>query len=155
MDISKASNFERYVFDVVGRDRRGARALAAARDRRRFDLSGTPHAVRVAASGFVSGRSTHADRVATIRDVAARFGVVVDPHTADGIKVGLAHRDAAVPLVCIETALRKVRGDHPRGARPRPDRPAAYSDLEARPQRCERMGVDVAGLKAFIASHAS
>jgi threonine synthase len=157
MDISKASNFERYVFDVVGRDPAVVRALwqRLATDGG-FDLSGTPHAERVAASGFVSGRSTHADRVATIRDVAARFGVVVDPHTADGIKVGLEHRDAAVPLVCIETALPAKFAATIREALGRdPERPAAYADLESRPQLCVRMGVDVERLKAYIASHAS
>ena len=157
MDISKASNFERYVFDVVGRDPGVVRALwQRLATEGGFDLSGTPHAERVAASGFVSGRSTHADRVATIRDVAARFGVVVDPHTADGIKVGLAHRDAAVPLVCIETALpAKFAATIHEALGRDPDRPAAYADLESRPQRCERMGVDVAGLKAFIAARAA
>ena len=70
MDISKASNFERYVFDIVGRDPAAVRALweSLARDGG-FDLAGTPHWPRVAASGFVSGVSTHADRIATIRDV--------------------------------------------------------------------------------------
>jgi threonine synthase len=157
MDISKASNFERYVFDVVGRDAGVVRALwqRIATDGG-FDLTGTPHAARVAASGFVSGRSTHADRVATIREVAARYGVVVDPHTADGIKVGLAHRDPAVPLVCIETALPAKFAATIREALGRdPERPAAYADLESRPQRCERMGADVARLKAYIAARAA
>jgi threonine synthase len=157
MDISKASNFERYVFDVVGRDAGVVRALwqRIATDGG-FDLAGTPHAARVAASGFVSGKSTHADRVATIREVAARFGVVVDPHTADGIKVGLAHRDPAVPLVCLETALPAKFAATIREALGRdPERPAAYGDLESRPQRCERMGADVARLKAYIAARAA
>ncbi len=61
MDISKASNFERFVYDVVGRDAAAVRALWAQLQRDGgFDLSGTPHWPRVAAAGFVSGRSTHA-----------------------------------------------------------------------------------------------
>ena len=99
--------------------------------------------------------STHADRVATIRDVATRFGVVVDPHTADGIKVGRAHQDAAVPLVCIETALPAKFAATIREALGRnPERPAAYADLEARPQRCLRLPADAPRVKAFIAAHA-
>jgi threonine synthase len=76
MDISRASNFERFMFDMAGRDPAALRDLWArlARDRA-FDVAGTPIADRVAQSGFVSGHSTHADRVATIRDVHRRFGV--------------------------------------------------------------------------------
>src|SRR5487761_2548494 len=70
-----------------------------------FDVAGTPLWGRVRESAFASGRSTHADRVATIRDVHARCGALVDPHTADGIKVGRELRQPDVPLVCIETAL--------------------------------------------------
>src|SRR5947208_16328945 len=80
MDISKASNFERFVFDLVGRDPAVVRELwvQVVRDGG-FDLAGTPSERRLAESGFVSGKSTHADRLATIRHVAERFGVIVHP----------------------------------------------------------------------------
>jgi threonine synthase len=156
MDISKASNFERYVFDVVGRDPAVVRALwERLATQGGFDLSGTPYAAAVAGSGFVSGTSTHADRLATIRDIAARYGVVVDPHTADGITIGLRYREQGVPLVCIETALPAKFAATIREALGRdPQRPAAYAGLEARPQRCERLPADAARVKAFIAAHA-
>ena len=109
----------------------------------------------MAASGFVSGVSTHADRIATIRDAHARYGVVVDPHTADGLKVGREHRDPAVPLVCIETALPAKFAATIREALGRePERPAAYADLEQRPQRCTVLPADVERVKAYIAAHA-
>ena len=112
MDISKASNFERYVFDLLERD--GAKVKRYFTSAEGFDLSLVPR------PGFVSGRSTHADRLATIRDIHAKYGVIIDPHTADGVKVGLAHREPGVPLICMETALpAKFADDHPRGARPR------------------------------------
>jgi threonine synthase len=134
MDISKASNFERFVFDLVGRDPAALRALWAQLDADGgFDLKATPHWPRVAAAGFVSGRSTHADRIATIRDVAARFGIVVDPHTADGLKVGREWREALGR---------------------EPERPAAYVGLEARPQRSTVLPADAERVKAFIAAHA-
>jgi len=156
MDISKASNFERYVFDVVGRDPAVVRALwQRLEGEGGFDLSGTPYAANVAASGFVSGMSTHADRLATIRDVAAQCGVVVDPHTADGIKVGREHREDGVPLVCIETALpAKFAATIHEALGRDPGRPGAYDDLELRPQRCERLPADAEQVKAFIAAHA-
>ena len=157
MDISKASNFERYVFDIVGRDPAVVRRLWAELDRDGgFDLAGTGYGERVAASGFVSGRSTHADRLATIRDVAQRFGVVIDPHTADGVKVGRELRPAGMPLVCIETALPAKFGTTIREALGRePDRPRAYTGLEARPQRVTVLPADAAAVKAFIARHAA
>jgi threonine synthase len=155
MDISKASNFERFVFDAVGRDPAIVRALWARIDRDGgFDLAGTPHWQRVADSGFASGTSTHADRIATIRAAHARYGVTVDPHTADGLKVGLDRRDPGVPLVCIETALPAKFAATIREALGRdPERPAAYADLEARPQRCEALPADVECVKHYIAAH--
>jgi threonine synthase len=156
MDISKASNFERYVFDVVGRDPAVVRALWARIDREGgFELAGEPHWARVAASGFVSGVSTHADRIATIRRTHRRHGIVVDPHTADGLKVGLERRDRQVPLVCIETALPAKFGAAIKEALGRePARPAAYADLEQRQQRVTVLPAAVDSVKAYIAAHA-
>jgi threonine synthase len=157
MDISKASNFERFVYDVVGRDAATVRALWAQLQRDGgFDLSGTPHWPRVAAAGFVSGRSTHTGRLATIRDVHARYGIVIDPHTADGVKVGRELRDPAVPLVCIETALPAKFATTIREALGRePARPAAYAELETRPQRFSVLPADAARVKKYIEERAA
>ena len=156
MDISKASNFERYVFDVVGRDAavlRGLWTQIGVMDG--FSLAGTPHWQRVAASGFVSGTSTHADRIATIRDCFARYRVIVDPHTADGVHVGRLNRDNEVPLICIETALPAKFAATIREALGRdPDRPSAYTDLEGRSQHFNVLPADAERVKAYIAAHA-
>jgi len=156
MDISKASNFERYVFDIVGRDPATVRLLWGMITREGgFDLCGSRHWPRVAASGFVSGVSTHRDRIATIRDTFARCGVIVDPHTADGLKVGREKRDPAVPLVCIETALPAKFAATIREALARdPELPPGYADLEARPQHAHELPADVEQVKAYIAEHA-
>ncbi len=157
MDISKASNFERFVFDLVGRDPAVVRELWARVVREGgFDLAGTPYRRRLIESGFVSGKSTHADRLATIRHVAKRYGVVVDPHTADGIKVGLELRDPDVALICIETALpAKFAATIREALGGEPERPAAYAQLENLPQRFDVLGVDAAAVKAYIAARAS
>jgi threonine synthase len=156
MDISKASNFERYIFDIVERDPATVVKLWQQLEHDgSFDLGSTPYAPNVAASGFVSGMSTHADRLATIRDMATRCGIVVDPHTADGIKVALEQREQGVPVVCVETALPAKFASTIRAALGRdPERPAAFADLESRPQRCERVTADAVRIKAFIATHA-
>ncbi len=157
MDIAKASNFERYVYDLLEHDGAQLRTLWAALDARgAFDLSASPYFRNVPETGLVSGRSTHADRIATIRAVHARYGVTVDPHTADGIKVGLEYRDAEVPLVCLETALPAKFAETIEEALGRaPERPAGFEDLESRPQRYEVIEADAEAVKRFIAAHAA
>ena len=156
MDISKASNFERFVFDAVGRD--PARLAALWRElesRGEFSLAGTPAWGEVGAAGFLSGRSTHADRLTTIRDVQSRYGVVVDPHTADGIKVGREHRDPDVPLVCVETALPAKFAATIREALGRePGRPDAFVGLEARPQKCVTLPARAAAVRDYLVAYA-
>ena len=157
MDISKASNFERFMFDAVGRDPRALATLweALARDGE-FDLAATPWWAGVREAGFASGRSTHAERVETIRDVHERFGVLIDPHTADGVNVGRALMLPGVPLVCVETALPAKFAATIREALGRdPERPAAFEGLEDRPQHCEVLPPDAERVKAFIAAHAA
>jgi len=156
MDISKASNFERFVFDLVGRDPARLRALWDDLARRgAFDLAGTDAWRGIGAWGFVSGRSTHADRIATIRTIEGRYGRVVDPHTADGLKVGLEHRDRAVPLLCVETALPAKFAATIREALGRdPERPDAFDGLESRPQYRTVIANDADAVRSYIASHA-
>jgi threonine synthase len=144
MDISKASNFERYAFELVGRDSGRVVALweKLARDGE-FELPG--------AAGFASGRSTHAERLATIRRVRQKYGLVIDPHTADGVKVGLEQREAGVALICLETALpAKFAATLVEALGEAPERPAGFEDLEKRPQRVEVIMPDARAVKRFI-----
>jgi threonine synthase len=111
---------------------------------------------RVADSGFVSGSSTHAGRLATIRRVWKDYGVMIDPHTADGIKVGLEHREQDVPLVCMETAQPTKFAEMIREAIGRePSRPAGFKNLEKLPQRFEVMDADVGQVKHYISGATS
>jgi threonine synthase len=152
MDISKASNFERYVFDLLGRDAARVRELWRRLDEEgEFDLARAPEYARVRETGFVSGRSTHDERLRTIRSLHQRFGVLIDPHTADGVKVGLEQRDPLVPLVCLETAQPAKFAATIRAATGRdPQRPAELADLERRPQRFEVVPNDAEALKRRI-----
>ena len=154
MDISKASNFERWMFDIVGRDPDIVRELWWEIDTRgQFHLAGTPFHEAVRRSDVESGRSTHVDRLRTIRTVEQRYGVVVDPHTADGIKVALEHRDPAVPMICLETALPAKFSETIIEALGRaPERPSAFAGIESLPQRYERIAADVDAVKARIAA---
>jgi threonine synthase len=154
MDISKASNFERFVFDAAGRDPERTRELFAEVERRReFTLTPAEQA-RLPALGMVSGRSTGADRLATIRQVHEAHGEVIDPHTADALKVGREHVQAGTPMVVLETALAAKFGATVHEAIGiEPARPARFAGIEALPRRFVTMPVDVAALKALIAEN--
>ncbi|MDD5177310.1 MAG: threonine synthase [Sterolibacterium sp.] len=156
MDISKASNFERFVFDLVGRDASTIRELWGQVDGGgAFDLSSTAQFARIAEYGFVSGASCHADRLATIRRVWSQYGVMIDTHTADGLKVGLEKNDSGIPLVCLETALPIKFEDTLREALNRePERPVGLDGIEDLAQRFEVMAVDAQAVKDYIAAHA-
>ena len=152
MDISKASNFERFIYDVTGRDGELTNRLWRQLDRDgAFDLSGTLFFDRVPRFGFVSGSSTHHDRLETIRRVYRESGQIIDTHTADGVKVGLEHREEGVPLVCLETALPVKFAEAIREALGRdPEVPAGLENLERLPQRFTVLDPDIDAVKSFI-----
>jgi threonine synthase len=157
MDISKASNFERFVFDLLGRDAARTQVLfgqALARDGQ-FDLSADPLFAQAASRyGFVSGKSTHANRLDTIRDTWERFGQMIDTHTADGVKVAREHIRDNVPMVVLETALPiKFAATLVEALGREPERPAKFEGIEALPKRVQVMPADVAQVKAYIAAH--
>ncbi len=152
MDISKASNFERFVFDLVGRDSQTVAALWRQLDRDGvFDLSATPHFKRIAQFGFVSGSSCHADRLQTIRTVYRKYNQLIDTHTADGVKVGLEHCEAGVPLICLETALpAKFAATIREAVGIDPPVPYGLDGLEKLPQRFSVLDADDAAVKDLI-----
>ncbi|MFP5398374.1 MAG: threonine synthase [Gammaproteobacteria bacterium] len=159
MDISKASNFERFVFDLLGHDPAAAVRTAdlfgvQVPQRGGFTLAPGEFA-RVADFGFVSGRSAHADRVATIRDTWQRHRVMIDTHTADGLKVAREHLDPGVPMIVLETALPAKFAATIREALGRePDRPAALGALESLPRRFTVLPAQVEAVRHYIEQHA-
>ena len=155
MDISKASNFERFVFDLLRRDAaRTAQLFGPALNQDGgFTITATEFA-RIAGFGFVSGKSSHADRLATIRDTWQRFGVMIDTHTADGLKVAREHLQAGVPMIVLETALpAKFAATIQEAIGREPDRPAALDGIESRPKRFVVMPADAAAVKRYIVEH--
>ncbi|TSD60894.1 threonine synthase [Variovorax sp. KBS0712] len=157
MDISKASNFERFVFDLVGRDPAKLRQLFV--DdlglTGSFDLSADP-AFRQAAErfGFRSGRSTHADRLSMIRDTEKRFATLIDPHTADGLKAAREQLTPGVPMVVLETALPiKFAATVVEALGEEPARPKKFEGIEALPKRVVQLPADAEAVKAYIAQH--
>lgn len=160
MDISKASNFERFVYDLVGQDSERTAALFRKVDTHGgFDLSGGPGSdgdefARVGDYGFASGKSTHLDRLDTIRMAFDDYGITVDTHTADGIKVAREHIEAGVPMIVLETALAaKFNETILEAIGVDAERPAGFEDLELLPQKFVLMRPNVDEMKTFIAAH--
>lgn len=152
MDISKASNFERFVFDLVGRDPVVIRDLWSKVDQgKAFDLSTTVYWKDLPKFGFVSGRSSHTDRINTIRFAQGRYQVMLDTHTADGLKVALEKRQPGVPMIVLETAqpakfeetIREALGAEP-------VRPAELAGIENLEQHVVVMDPDVEAIKRFV-----
>lgn len=157
MDISKASNFERFVFDLLGRDGPRVNALfnLALAQKGQFDLSSDP-VFSLAASryGFESGKSTHTDRLATIQTTYQRFGMMIDTHTADAVKVAREHLSPGIPMIMLETALPiKFASTIVEALGQEPHRPARFEGIEALPKRVTRMAADATLAKDFIARH--
>ena len=159
MDISKASNFERFIYDLLKGDTDRVRQLFHKVEREGgFDLSGKPGSdgnefVGIEQFGFLSGKSTHTDRIKTIQDAAARYQLVVDTHTADGIKVAREHIEQGVPMIVLETALPAKFNETIREALGRDaERPAGFENIESLPQRFDVMAADAAEIKRYVAT---
>jgi threonine synthase len=157
MDISKASNFERFIWDMVDQDgEKVAWLWKQVGEKGGFDLSTDKAWEKIEEdSGFASGRSLHEDRIATIRQVRKDYGTVIDPHTADGVKIANRLRERGTPMICIETALpAKFEATIVEALGEAPPRPAGFEAIEDRPQKCDVIGVDVPALKDYLAARA-
>ena len=156
MDISKASNFERFIFDLVGRDATRLAGLFGEELPRTgcFDLSQDPVFAQAADRyGFLSGKSTHADRLATIRDCYERLGVMIDTHTADGVKVAREHPQTGETMIVLETALPiKFAVTIEEALGRAPDVPERFRGIEDLPKRVQVIPADVEVVKHLIAT---
>ncbi len=157
MDISKASNFERFVFDLLGRDAARVKDLFGRQlaETGQFALGADPAFAQAAQRyGFASGKSTHADRLATIRDTWERHHVMIDTHTADGLKVAREHLEPGVPMIVLETALPiKFAATIVEALGREPDRPAKFEGIERLPKRVTVVPADAQRVKDYIAAH--
>ncbi|BDW10772.1 threonine synthase [Polynucleobacter sp. SHI8] len=152
MDISKASNFERFVFDWLERDGSLVKDLFAQVEQHGgFDYSQHPARERIQQFGFVSGRSTHTNRIETIQQVSRKYGVVIDTHTADGVQVARNYLQPGIKMLVLETALPvKFSETIETALGYLPDRPDAFVGIEDLPQRIFTLSPQVNLIKEFI-----
>ncbi len=159
MDISRASNFERFIFDALGRDAARVNELFGTRVKEGgFDLSDDVAFEALARDfGFLSGKSVHSDRVETIRDIWERLDVLVDPHTADGIKVAQdLTEQVQTPIVCLETALPVKFSETINEAIGRdPEVPERFAEIMDADRHVIDMPNDAEAVKRFIAENAT
>jgi threonine synthase len=156
MDISRASNFERFVYDLVGADAgHVVRLWQDLAQNGQFDLSDMLPSF-TAQYGFMAGVSSHADRLATIRTVYEHSGVVIDPHTANAVKVANAYTEPGVPMLVLETALPVKFADTIRAALGwAPPLPEALADLETREQYVHLVDCNAQSVKTYLRQHAA
>ncbi len=153
MDISLASNLERLIRAWLGSEMTYSMYVDRLPARGQFDVGEFPEFVDIKEKlGFVSGKSTHADRLRTIKEVNERYGVILDPHTADAWKVAVEHQFFHGAVIVLETALAAKFADTIKEAlgvtAPIPDH---LKDLEQLPRRVEVLPPDVDVIKRYIA----
>lgn len=152
MDISKASNFERFIFDLLQRDgSKVAKLFAQVEQEGGFDLSSATLNQEIAKFGFVSGKSVHTNRLETIRNIRSTYQVTIDTHTADGVKVAREYLKPGIKTLVLETALPIKFGQTIQEALGEaPERPKSFEGIENLPQRVIEMPADVQQVKDFI-----
>ncbi len=152
MDISKASNFERFIYDLVGRNPKIVAELwSQVESNGYFDLSNTEYFEKIQNYGFKSGSSNHQDRIEIIREIKSHYDLVIDTHTADGIKVAKDFRQEGIPMICLETALpAKFEATVIEALGHKPDRPANHEGIEDKPRKYDVMKPNIENIKTYI-----
>lgn len=157
MDISKASNFERFIFDLTDRNPEVLRSLWGKIDQgESFDLSNTGYFGKVSDYGFTSSSSSHQNRIDFIKLLHNEYSLIVDTHTADGFKAAFDHFDQSegIPMVVLETALpTKFEETVMEAITIKPPRPKGLSNIEQLPQKSFEVDNDINQVKKFIESH--
>ncbi len=155
MDIQLASNFERLLFDLVGRDGARVRAQMAALGRDGA-FAVAPAELARAARHFASARVDDDQTLATIAEVFKESGLLIDPHTAVGLHAARAcHHDPATPIVVLATAHpAKFPDAVARATGVRPELPEPLADLLEREERYDVLPNDLAAVESHIRDRA-
>lgn len=156
MDIMISSNFERMLFDLVGKDGDFINNLMA-------KFKSEP--VSIGDDAFAKARelfdSYAVDDEATVATIRAEFEAteyLLDPHTAIGVKAARkCQRDAAVPMVTLATAHPAKFADAvlKAGQSEEPALPHHMADLFEREERYTVLANELATVQAFVGKNAS
>ena len=155
MDIQVSSNFERLLFETLGRDSAAVRRLMA-------DLAGPSHGfiipdaalARIRAK-FGSGACNEAETAREIARVLGETAEIVDPHTAVGCHVGRFHMLRDTPMVVLATAHPAKFPDAVEAACGiRPSLPGRLSDLMAKPERFDILPKELGAIQSHVVQRA-
>ena len=148
MDIQISSNFERYLFEAAGRDPGVIRGLMKdLADRKRFELGALWPIVK---ADFAAAAASESDVATCIRETKAKYGYVLDPHTACGV-VAADRVGASGDMVVLATAhpakfpdaIEAITGA-------RPGLPARLADLMTDAERFDVVANDLATVEQFV-----
>ncbi len=153
MDISKASNFERFIFDLFDRDGKKVKKLFEELNQNKFfDISNTEKFKNLKKFSFKSGKSTHKNRLETIKKVKDKYNIFIDTHTADAVKVALEQREVNVKTIVLETAQAiKFEGVVNESLGEKVARNADFQGIEEKIQKVYICNPDSKTIKNFIA----
>lgn len=157
MDISKASNLERFVFDLVGRDAKKLASMwTSVESGEGFELDEETFKLMNEKYGLSSARSTHQDRIEMIQQIHKQYGLEIDTHTADGVKTGLSSREKGIKMVVMETALAaKFEDSIVEALGQKPYRPPHLHNIEDLDQKSVVLAANTDVLKKYIVDNIS
>jgi len=151
MDIQVSSNFERLLFEMNGRDGGlTAEQLRVFRDKGTLAVEQDQYQQWIAPT-FRAGRANNHDTLATIRQVHESTGMLIDPHTAVGVKAAREFAEDGVPMITLATAHpAKFPDAVERATGVRPELPAHLSNLFDLPEQSTDLPNDLAAVEAFV-----
>ncbi len=156
MDIQVSSNFERLLFELLGRD--GAATAAVMRRFREEGRMPVPDAAWREATALFRGFTLDDEgTLGEIRHLWQSAGYLADPHTAIGTAAAraLAPEDPAIPVVVAATAHPAKFPDAVEAAIGlRPPLPPRLADLYEREERYAPAAADLAEVEAAVRGHA-
>jgi len=157
MDIQVASNFERLLFELKGRNGAAVtRAIAAFR--RDGALPPDDQAWHAAGKLFAGQRVDDAATLAEIGQTYRRTGRLIDPHSAVAVaaaRAELARDESAAPMVALATAHpAKFSETVERATGIRPQMPDALVEIMEKPEQVTALPNDIAAVSRFIRERA-
>ncbi|MBI2515927.1 MAG: threonine synthase [Opitutae bacterium] len=144
MDIQVASNFERFLYYVVGEDAARVRQIMA-----QLKVDGGYRLANLDRDTFSSSCATDADIVRLIREVHQRYDYVIDPHTACAFQSLNPERTSIV----LSTAHPAKFPDVLRSAIGLGPVHPSLEALKSRPVVKQRIAADTAAVEAYITQH--
>ena len=154
MDIASASNFERFIFDLTGRNGGKVSDLwSNLKNTGSFDGSAL---LRSDTSGMRSGSASDEEVIETIQSVYKKYKIAIDPHTAVGVHVGFQlHKENQI-LIVDETAQPAKFADTIKEALGfEAPIPRGLEKLVELPEHTTRIDPDAEQIKKFIETHVS